>query len=694
MQKRLCFLIPALLAPFVALAQTPSVNVVNAASFSSVSVAPGSIVSIFGSNLAGASAVVTDPAHPPVTLAGTSVTIGGTAATLFYVSPRQINAVVAATVTAGVQPVVVTSSVGVSNGTVLIDPNSPPGLFSMTGTGTHDGAIIQSLTGRVGAFSVMDGTRANFLSLFLTGANLTATPVVTVAGVSATVTFAGASPCCSGLEQINITLPTSLQGAGRVPVMVKAGGQLSNVTEIVLLPLKGQGEFNEDADNETRSRELSAVAYIPGTSLALVADENDDVVREIDLAGKSVAHTISLAAGSEPAAIAVNAAGTIAVVAERKSAKLAIIDIASLTVIAEIAVGAGPVSVAISGNLAVIANGDNDNVTVVDLTTKAVLGTVTVGRGARGVAVDATGIAYVTNQDDGTISVINLTTRTVTATLSLGATRPAAIQLIAGTSFAVVTDPATTPDGKVLVVNLTTGVITPFSVSPDNSGGSGDLVMLGTKAYIANQGGGAVSILSLTISGSTVTGTSTKVKVDQGVRSLAIDTKDNWLVAVNESTGKIAVISIASNQVIANIVAVLSEANEGDDHGDNHSDHDNAANVPHLISLTPGTGKAGTTTTVTIVGTNFAGASSVMFVNASALPGMGDEKGNQIGVLPIADPAFKVTGITVNSTGTQLTATVAVAATALPGQRLVRVSTPNGDSSFNLSAMDSFVILP
>ena len=691
MHKLVCLLLAPSL--FLVNAQAQSLRVVNAASYNSTSVAPGSIVTIFGTGLATGTAAVADPAQPPTTLGGTTVSIGGKAAALFYVSPTQINAVVAATTATGTQPVVVTSSAGVVNGTAAIDVNSPPGLFSLTGTGTHDGAIIESLTGRVGAFTVKVGPKTTFLSLFLTGANLTTAPTVTVGGVSVNVAFAGASPCCAGLEQINITLPDSLAGAGRVPVLVQAGGQASNVTEIVILPQKGEGEFGDDKDNETRSRELSAIAYIPGTSLALLADENDDVVREIDLAGKTVLHTIALADDSEPAAIAVNSAGTIAVVAERSRGKVAIIDIASLKVKAEVAVGPGPVSLAISGTLAIVVNGDGQSVSVVDLVTNTAGTAISVGSGARGVAVDAAGHAYVTNQNDGTISVIDLASGKVTSTLSLGAsTRPASIQIIAGTTFAIVSDPATTADGKVLVVNLATSATTVFTVNPDHSGGSNDIVMVGTTAYIANQGGGSIAVLPLTISGTTVTGTATKLAVDQGVRSLAIDTKDNWLLAVNESTGKIAVVSLASGQVIARINAVVGGSSEGDDASDDHSDHDNAPNLPQVSSVLPVNGKAGTTFTITITGTNFTGASSVVFVNPANSPTPGN--GKALGLLSVADTAFTVTGITVNAAGTQVTATVAIAATAAPGLRLVRVSSPNGDSAFNASTKDSFTVLP
>src|ERR1039457_7600900 len=83
------FLGPAVLA----VAQAPLVEpggVVDAASFKGP-VVPGSLVSIFGSNLASGTASAS--AIPlPVTLDGVSVSFNGIAAPLLYVSGQQINA--------------------------------------------------------------------------------------------------------------------------------------------------------------------------------------------------------------------------------------------------------------------------------------------------------------------------------------------------------------------------------------------------------------------------------------------------------------------------------------------------------------------------------------------------------------------------------------------------------------------------
>lgn len=82
----------------IAAAQQPvftAESVVNAASYAGVSsgvrgIAPGSLATIFGSNLA-VRAAQSQGFPLPRSLEGTTVTVDGAAAPLWYVSPNQIN---------------------------------------------------------------------------------------------------------------------------------------------------------------------------------------------------------------------------------------------------------------------------------------------------------------------------------------------------------------------------------------------------------------------------------------------------------------------------------------------------------------------------------------------------------------------------------------------------------------------------
>jgi uncharacterized protein (TIGR03437 family) len=69
---------------------------------------PGEWISIYGSNLASSTAVWTG--NFPASLGGTSVTINGKSAYLWFVSSGQINAQAPADTATGTVPVVVTNS--------------------------------------------------------------------------------------------------------------------------------------------------------------------------------------------------------------------------------------------------------------------------------------------------------------------------------------------------------------------------------------------------------------------------------------------------------------------------------------------------------------------------------------------------------------------------------------------------------
>ena len=96
-------------------------------------------------------------------------------------------------------------------------------------------------------------------------------------------------------------------------------------------------------------------------------------------------------------------------------------------------------------------------------------------------------------------------------------------------------------------------------------------------------------------------------------------------------------------------------------------------------------GKAGTTITMTITGTNLTGATDVQFVQITG-------EGSGHGMKGAND--FTASGIKVNAAGTQLSVTVAISASASAGPRLVKVVSPNGESSTTLSGVNTFMVTP
>ena len=172
----------------------------------SIEVAPRMIVSIYGSNLAGG-----------------SVTLNGAPLTVFYAGDNQINALLPDTA-AIIAPLTVTTVSGKSS-VNLVFATAVPAVFSLDGSGTGPAATVR--TGSV-------------ISLYLTGLGLSATPTVKIAGITATLNYAGPAPGYPGLDQINVVIPAAdANGAPLpigvpLPVVVEAGGHTSNTTTVVL----------------------------------------------------------------------------------------------------------------------------------------------------------------------------------------------------------------------------------------------------------------------------------------------------------------------------------------------------------------------------------------------------------------------------------------------------------------------------
>ena len=194
--------------------------VVNAAGFQPGPVAPGSIVSVFGTNLAPAATYASQTPLPPA-LGGVSLTINGRTAPLFYAGPTQINAQIPYETVTGAANAIVTVGNNALPGVALTIQPAAPGIF----TGDENRAAAQNedlspngpdrpaspgsvltvyLTGQ-GALDAVVGTGA------VAPLNPLAHPILrttaTLGGQDAEVSFAGMTPGLVGLFQVNLRIP-------------------------------------------------------------------------------------------------------------------------------------------------------------------------------------------------------------------------------------------------------------------------------------------------------------------------------------------------------------------------------------------------------------------------------------------------------------------------------------------------------
>ncbi|MGA2135193.1 MAG: protease pro-enzyme activation domain-containing protein [Bryobacteraceae bacterium] len=214
-------------------------STLNGASFTA-SLAPGGVLSVFGSNLSPATGSA--PAAPlPTMMGGTWVTINGVTAPLYYVSPTQLNIQVPyETPTNAAARVVINNNGATASASITVSPEAPA-IFTFDNdapvpytTAARGQEIALYVTGAGAVLpSIADGAAP---AANTTLADLPA-PVgavgVTVGGVTAVLDFVGMPTWAVGVVQINYTIPSSAP-LGLQPVVVSVGGVDSVAAQLTI----------------------------------------------------------------------------------------------------------------------------------------------------------------------------------------------------------------------------------------------------------------------------------------------------------------------------------------------------------------------------------------------------------------------------------------------------------------------------
>jgi uncharacterized protein (TIGR03437 family) len=215
-------------------------------------ISPGGLASIYGSNFApaGTSRQVYGGdlvnGNLPTQLAGVCVQVGGLPAFLTYVGPGQINIQVPAVPVDSTVDVQVTTNCGAANALqsatqkVATKAATPELLYWLnSANGQNPVCAVDAITlANIGATGLISGVTftpakpGELVTIYGTSfgptnpavapgslppgaASTTNTPVVTVGTVtlnSSDVLYAGVSPCCAGLYQLNIKVPALADG--------------------------------------------------------------------------------------------------------------------------------------------------------------------------------------------------------------------------------------------------------------------------------------------------------------------------------------------------------------------------------------------------------------------------------------------------------------------------------------------------
>jgi uncharacterized protein (TIGR03437 family) len=244
----------------------PQVNrngTVNAASYQRYApLAPGSLVSVYGSNLGTSTASATMmPDGLPRTLADVRAQLGGKDMGLVYASSGQVNAQVPTDLTPGTTASLVVTVRGVAAAPDQVTlTDAQPGIFSLGPQFGQQGAIQIANTviyaapaGSVPGSQARPVDRGDYITIYCTGlgatdqkvdsgmaapssplANVKTAVTVNIGGIQVLPTFAGLSPGFVGLYQVNIQVPSGVQPGDAVPLFITQGGVNSNTVTVAV----------------------------------------------------------------------------------------------------------------------------------------------------------------------------------------------------------------------------------------------------------------------------------------------------------------------------------------------------------------------------------------------------------------------------------------------------------------------------
>lgn len=223
-------------------AGSPTIGkVANAAGYQEGSVAPGEMVTIFGTGMAPAGLVtLTLDAGGKVstTLNGVQVLFDGIPSPVIYTSPTQMAVVAPYELDGrGQTNIQIISNGQASNSVALGVTGSAPGIFTADASGRGTAAATTAPPGGVitlyltGEGQTLPRGETGKVTVLSTTPPLTPSPVlgvsVMIAGQPADFTFAGEAPgIVAGVLQLNVTVPGGL-APGSYPIVVSIGGRPS-----------------------------------------------------------------------------------------------------------------------------------------------------------------------------------------------------------------------------------------------------------------------------------------------------------------------------------------------------------------------------------------------------------------------------------------------------------------------------------
>jgi uncharacterized protein (TIGR03437 family) len=216
-------------------------------------IAPGGLISIYGSQLSPVN--MTSSEIPlPTALANSCLTVNGLAVPILFVSPGQVNAQMPFQEIGDVTLILRTPGGQSDNYNLVIQPNAPSVFLGSAGPDTNVPTVVRDDDNQLVTPSHPIHRKSNSaLVIYLTGLGPTSPavgtgqpapsnplaytltqPTVTLGGVELPVLYSGLAPGLVGVDQINVSVPFNVPEGISVPLAITQGAITTSIPERVV----------------------------------------------------------------------------------------------------------------------------------------------------------------------------------------------------------------------------------------------------------------------------------------------------------------------------------------------------------------------------------------------------------------------------------------------------------------------------
>jgi uncharacterized protein (TIGR03437 family) len=231
----------------------PNITSVVNAGGSGSDIAPGGLISVYGTQLSPVN-MATAELPLPTALANSCLSVNGLPVPMLYVSPNQVNAQMPYQAIGDVTLILRTPGGQSDNYNLVIQPNAPSVFLASVGSETNIPTVVRNDDNELVTPSHPIHRKSNTdLVIYLTGlgptspavgtgqaapsnplATSTLQPTVTLGGVELPVLFSGLAPGLVGVDQINVSVPFTVPDGMSVPLEITQGSVSTSIPERVV----------------------------------------------------------------------------------------------------------------------------------------------------------------------------------------------------------------------------------------------------------------------------------------------------------------------------------------------------------------------------------------------------------------------------------------------------------------------------